>query len=66
MIVVLPVRLLIEQHGDRTFAEVLARLKCKSCRQAPAPVYLVAGHQRTFCYGGPPDWSLELVPPPRK
>jgi hypothetical protein len=29
------------------------------------PVYLCAGHQREFQGGAAPDWSLELVPPPR-
>ena len=35
------------------------------CRSRPAPVYLVAGYTRTFMHGAPPDWALELVPPPR-
>jgi len=24
----------------------------------------VAGYTRTFMHGAPPDWALELVPPP--
>ncbi len=30
----------------------------------PASVYLVAGHNRTFMYGPPAEWALELVPAP--
>ena len=63
--VMLPVRMLLE-HGDRTFAAVLARLRCSKCRGKPAPVYLVAGHTRSFVHGPPPDWSVELEPPPRE
>ena len=33
---VFPVRLLIRDHGDRTFAEVLTKLRCKQCRKPPA------------------------------
>jgi hypothetical protein len=59
-----PLRLLAQQHGDRTFVEILRRLRCKQCKRPPAPVYLCAGH-REFCHGAPPDWAIELVPPPR-
>lgn len=58
----LPVRLLIERHGDRTFQSVLDRLRCRTCKGKASPVYLVAGHNRTFQHGGPPDWGVELVP----
>lgn len=37
---------LIRWYGDRTFAEVLARLRCKYCRKKPAPVYLCASPHR--------------------
>jgi hypothetical protein len=60
---VIPVRLLIREHGDRTFAHVLAKLRCKQCRKPPAPVYLCAGH-REHTMGAPPDWAIELVPVP--
>jgi hypothetical protein len=56
---VIPVRLLIRDHGDRTFAQVLAKLRCKQCRKPPAPVYLCAGH-REHTTGAPPDWAIEL------
>ena len=62
----IPMRLLAERHGDRPFRAVLAALRCSSCRGRPAPVYLVAGYTRTFKYGAPPEWALELVPPPRE
>lgn len=57
-----PLRMLIEQLGDASFASLLSRLKCKECGARPAPVYLVAGHYRQFCGGGLPSWAIELVP----
>lgn len=57
----LPVRLLITEHGDRPFAEILTRLRCGKCGGHPAPVYLCAGH-REFCWGPAADWAVELVP----
>jgi hypothetical protein len=63
---VYPVRMLAERSGNLTFAELLARLRCEKCRsKMRGPVYLCAGHQREFQGGSAPDWSLELVPPPR-
>lgn len=58
------VKLLMMKYGNPYFRDVLPRLRCHNCRKAPAPVYLVAGHHRRFCFGGPPDWSLELIPEP--
>ena len=60
---VIPVRLFIRDHGDRTFAQVLAKLRCTQCRKPPAPVYLCAGH-REHTMGAPPDWAIELAPVP--
>jgi hypothetical protein len=60
---VFPVRLLLRDHGDRTFAQVLAKLRCRQCGKPPAPVYLCAGH-RQHNMGAPPDWAIELVPAP--
>ena len=65
-VTVLPVRLLRERHGDRSFKSVVAALCCSSCRGRPAPVYLVAGNHREFLGGPPPDWAVELVPAPGK
>ena len=59
----MPMRLLAEQYGNRSFRAVLTALRCSACRGRPAPVYLVAGFTRTFVHGAPPDWALELVPP---
>ncbi len=64
-VVVLPVRLLFEQRGDRLFLDVLAGLRCSACQGKAAPIYLIAGHHRTFHRGPPPEWSLELVPAPK-
>ena len=60
----MPVKLLITQRGGLAFATILDRLRCSRCRARPAPVYLVAGHTRSFINGPPADWSLELVPTP--
>ena len=60
-----PIRLLLQRHGDRRFGAVLIQLRCGACQGKPAPVYLVAGCHRTFCYGPPPNWCVELVPPPK-
>ena len=56
-----PVRLLAARHGDRTFADLLTRLRCKRCRRPPEQVWLCAGH-RQFNHGAPPDWAIELMP----
>jgi hypothetical protein len=61
---ILPLRLLAMKRGDKTFAEILPRLRCKRCNRPPAPVYLCAGH-REHNHGAPADWAIELVPVPR-
>ena len=58
-----PVKLLRAELGDRTFEEVLAKLRCTHGHRKPAPVYLVAGHHRTACGGPAPDWAIELAQP---
>jgi hypothetical protein len=50
-------------YGDRTFAAVLAKLRCQKCGKPPAPDYLCVGH-REFTMVAPPDWAIELVPAP--
>lgn len=65
-VVIASVKLLAGGIGDRTFAEVLRRLRCERCGGKPAPVFLCASQHRTF-HGGPePDWAIELVPAPRR
>ena len=64
-VVVMPVRLLLLERGDRRFSQVTAALRCSTCRGKPSPVFLIAGHSRSFTGGGPPDWAVELVPPVR-
>jgi hypothetical protein len=63
-VVLYPVRLLAEQHGNRTFENVLRRLRCGGCGGKPAPVYLCVGHH-TNSGGAAPDWAIELVRPLR-
>lgn len=58
----IPTRMIRASHGDRTFREVLKLLRCGLCKAKPAPIFLLAGHTREHCYGGPPDWAIELVP----
>jgi hypothetical protein len=58
----IPVRLLLRDGPDRPFASIVAGLRCKVCGGKPAPVYLVAGLTRSFCFGPPPSWAVELVP----
>ena len=50
-----PCKLLAARHGNRTFADLLPRLKCRVCRSAPAEIFLVAGHQRQLRPGPNPD-----------
>jgi hypothetical protein len=60
--VVYACKLLATNHGNRTFADIVPRLRCQRCGNPPPAVYLVAGFHRTFGAGGPPpDWSLPLV-----
>ena len=63
-VTVSPVRVIASNSGDRSFAEVLTRLRCSRCGKPPAPVYLCAGH-REASGGAPADWAIELVPVPR-
>lgn len=60
--VVYPIKLVIERHGDRTFQALLGKLRCENCGGSPSPVHLLAGFARTFSFGAPPDWTVELVP----
>ena len=60
----LPIKLLLREKGDCRFGDVLPRLRCKMCGRGGAPVYLVAGHVRTFRGGGPSDWAIEIVADP--
>ena len=54
----------LSKLGDVRFSELISRLRCQKCGQAPAPVYLCASHHREACGGPPPDWAIELVPEP--
>lgn len=59
-VVSLPVKLMIQRHGDRTFEDALRRLRCGRCRGWPKRVYLCAGH-REFVGGAPADWAVEIM-----
>ena len=66
-ILLIPVPLLLRQHGDRTFNDLLQRLRCDRCGRLPAPVYLCASHFRKGnSLGTTADWAVELVSPPRQ
>ena len=60
-----PVGMMHKQFGDRSFEQLMPRLKCKGCGASPAPVYLGARHPRGHGGGPPPDWAVLLVPPPK-
>ena len=60
------IKLMLRQAGDMTFDDLLPRLRCQHCKARPAPVYLCASPHRTFYGGPPPDWAVELIPPPRR
>src|ERR1700759_3991288 len=55
----LPTRYLAERYGDRTFNEILSRLRCPKCGSRPAPVYLCAGPRER--YGAhEADWAIQV------
>ena len=63
------VRSYLTRLGDVRFSELVTRLRCQVCGQAPAPAYLCASQHREACGGPHPDWAIELVampaePPP--
>jgi hypothetical protein len=58
----MPVRLLLQEHGNCSFGQVVAALRCSDCEGMPAPVHLVAGHTRSRSDGRPQDWVIEVVP----
>jgi hypothetical protein len=62
-VVFVPVQMIRARVGDVTFAELVPRLRCSKCGGLPEPIYLLAGFHRTFCFGAPPDWAVELRPP---
>jgi hypothetical protein len=64
-VTLMPVRLLLSQHGDRTFKTVIKQLRCDRCGKSPAPIYLCASHvRRAKGMGAMADWAVELVGAP--
>jgi hypothetical protein len=63
-IVVLPIKMLVRQHGGRvTLASVVARLRCSRCGERPVSVTLVSAPNHGAAFGAPAgSWSLVLVP----
>lgn len=62
-----PLRLLAKQgQAGRTVADVLIRLRCRGCGQAPASVDLIeyAGEEGVVGYGGRPAWRIGLLARP--
>ncbi len=55
---------LMRWHGNKTFAEVLARLRCKFCRRTPASVRLLAS-KPSGEDSAATGWTLELTLPRR-
>ena len=58
-------KLLIGRHGqDRRLAELISRARCERCGVPFERVYLNETHNRTYCFGPEPGWSVQLVPFP--
>jgi phage FluMu protein Com len=58
-----PIKLIIAKHGERTFLDLIRKLRCSVCGELAAPVYLCASASRTGGHGGaPPNWAIEIVP----
>ena len=60
----IPLRMLAEQgQGARTIADVLIRLRCKSCGRAPIAVHLIEDLRDAgvAAYGGTPAWRVVLI-----
>jgi hypothetical protein len=53
---------LLRWYGDRAFAEVLARLRCKFCRRKPGSVLLHASYGRENGGQQTSDWTLTIFP----
>jgi hypothetical protein len=64
-VTLMPVRLLLSRHGDRTFKTLIRQLRCDRCGKSPAPIYLCASHFRgAKGMGAMADWAVELVGAP--
>jgi hypothetical protein len=59
---VYPCKLMAKRHGNRTFGDVIGRVKCGKCSRRPFSIYLCASAHRIKANGGPsPDWSIQLL-----
>lgn len=58
-----PINLIVQrQGGHHRLKDVLSRLRCQRCKGQPVTAYLNETHNRTFNYGAPPGWSVQLIP----
>ena len=64
-VVVVPLRMLRLDYGGARVLDIVAKLRCATCKVKPAPVYLCASPHRTSLGGPATDWAIELVPPPK-
>ncbi len=55
------VRGLIRWHGNRTFAEILSRLRCMFCRQRPTFISLCSATMSDTTAKQGASWSLVLT-----
>lgn len=63
--VISPTTMLLKRFGaDRRLAEIVGRATCRQCGAEPDKAYLNETHNREHCHGGPPGWSVQLVPFP--
>lgn len=63
--VVPAVKLLIARYGpDRRLADITDRARCRQCGARPVRAWLNETHNREFCHGAAPGWSVQLRPFP--
>ena len=58
-----PTKLIAARHGNRSFREVLGRVRCRRCKGHVVGAWLCAGH-RSRNGGAEADWAIELIAPP--
>jgi hypothetical protein len=58
---VIQVKGLLRWYGNRTFAEILSRLRCQFCRRRPSAVSLISERGEDASTTQPARWTLPLV-----
>jgi hypothetical protein len=58
---VMQVKGLMRWYGNRTFAEILSRLRCQFCRRRPSAVFLKTIRSADSNAAQGDQWTLDLV-----